>query len=93
MSSQEYLNNPGDLMKVPGNAVRTKADNKRIANELIKARINRGKIKASDFQFKNRLTEDQIAEIEPMVIFQWIREHQMSYTQFMKWVNAVWVYE
>lgn len=51
-------------------------------------RIEDGRIKYEDIQYKDRLTPDQIASIEPELVFQYIQCNKWKFKDFKRWLDS-----
>jgi hypothetical protein len=61
--------------------------------ELIQARINTKGIRGEDIRHKDRLTDDQIADIPVERVYAWIRCGSWREKDFKKWLKVMRVIE
>lgn len=62
-----------------------------MTNALIQARLETKGIRAEDIKHKDRLTDDQIAAIDTVKIYQWIRTGEWKQKGFNRWLKVMQV--
>ena len=58
-------------------------------SDQIRTRIDSGKIYADDIKHKDRLTQDEIANIPVENIFMWVKTGQWKQKDFKKWCQVM----
>lgn len=59
------------------------------ATTPIRARIESGRIYAEDIKHQNRLTEDEIANIDVKLVYEWVRTGQWKAKDFQRWLSVM----
>lgn len=59
----------------------------------IRSRIETGKIRAEDIRYENRLTEDEIANLDVKLVYEWVRTGQWKSKHFQHWLRVMRVIE
>lgn len=55
----------------------------------IRSRIESGRIFAEDIKHQNRLTEDEIANIDVKLVYEWVRTGQWKAKDFQYWLRVM----
>ena len=56
--------------------------------DAVKERISVKGIRADDIKYEDRLTEEQISEIQEETVFQWVQEKRWTFKDFRKWLDS-----
>lgn len=56
--------------------------------DTVKERISSKGIRADDIKYEDRLTEEQISEIQEETVFQWVQEKRWNVKDFRKWLDS-----
>lgn len=62
-----------------------------MTNQHIRARIEGGKIHHDDIKHSGRLTDDEIAGINPQLVYEWVRTGQWKRKDFETWLRVLMV--
>ncbi len=57
----------------------------------IRSRIESGRIFAEDIKHQNRLSEDEIANIDVKLVYEWVRTGQWKAKDFQRWLRVMQV--
>ena len=58
-----------------------------------RSRIEAGKIRAEDIRHQNRLTDDEIANLDVKLVYEWVRTGQWKPKHFQQWLRVMRVIE
>lgn len=61
--------------------------------EQVRSRIESGRIRAEDIRHQNRLTEDEIANLDVELVYAWVRTGQWKQKHFQQWLRVMRVIE
>lgn len=61
--------------------------------ESVRVRISKKGIRAEDIRVEGRLSEDEIANLDPKLVYQWIRAGDWKPKQFEQWLKVMRVIE
>lgn len=64
-----------------------------VAVNPVRSRIEKGRIYAEDIKHKNRLTEDEIANIDVKLVYEWVRTGKWKAKDFQRWLRVMRVVE
>ena len=61
--------------------------------ELVRERIAKKGIRGEDIKHEGRLSDDEIANLDPKLVYQWIRVGEWKQKDFNKWLKIMRVIE
>jgi flagellar basal body L-ring protein FlgH len=61
--------------------------------EQVRSRIESGRIRAEDIRHQNRLTDDEIANLDVELVYSWVRTGQWKQKHFQQWLRVMRVIE